>query len=175
MLLTEPTMEYARQIMEYRRAFLDSGESMDGTSSLRRFDDPGDWIAHTAALGCPSSVHEGHAAAAQFIFVREEDSKIVGMINARYSFNEYLAKFGGHIGYSVAPDERRKGYATQMLKAVLPKYKERGITRVLVTCLKGNEGSRRTILNCGGVYESTVFDAEQEKAEIERYWIDLSD
>ena len=27
--------------------------------------------------------------------------------------NEYLAKYAGHIGYSVRPSERRRGYATR--------------------------------------------------------------
>ncbi len=38
-----------------------------------------------------------------------------------------LAKYGGHIGYSVAPSEYRKGYATEMLKIGLTKCKELGI------------------------------------------------
>ncbi|WP_143002008.1 GNAT family N-acetyltransferase [Pseudobutyrivibrio sp. 49] len=36
------------------------------------------------------------------------------------------------MGYSVAPDERRKGYATQMLSLVLPECKKLGIDKVLI-------------------------------------------
>ena len=32
-----------------------------------------------------------------------------------------------------------------------------------------------TILKNGGVYEPTVHDPDEEKAEIERYWITLSE
>ncbi len=174
MILTEPTMEYGTQIRAYRKEFLDSGDSMDGTSGLRRFEDPKDWIKHVTAQKDPLTVLKGRAPAAQYLFVREEDRKIVGMIDVRYVFNAYLKKYGGHVGYSVAPSERRRGYATQMLGMVLPKFREMGIDRVLVTCLKGNEGSRKTIVNNGGVYESTVYEPE-EKAEVDRYWITLSD
>lgn len=59
-----------------------------------------------------------------------------------------------------------------MLGAVLPKCRERGIDRVLITCIRGNEGSRRTILKNGGVYESTVYEPD-EGVELERYWIEV--
>ena len=60
-----------------------------------------------------------------------------------------------------------------MLKMVLPKCRELGMDRVLITCIKGNEGSKRAILNNGGIYESTVSEP-YAKIELERYWIYLS-
>ena len=59
-----------------------------------------------------------------------------------------------------------------MLKAVLPVCRELGIDKVLITCIKGNEGSKRTILNNGGIYESTVYEPD-EMIELEKYWITL--
>ena len=94
-------------------------------------------------------------------------------VQIRHTLNEFLEKYGGHIGYSVAPSERRKGYATQMLKAVLPECKRLGIDRVMISCVEGNEGSKRTILKNGGVYESTVFEPG-EGVYLERHWIDLT-
>ena len=172
MRLTEPTMEYSEQIRAYRQEFLDSGDSMDGTGGLIQFNDPQEWIDFLNQHKDPKTVPEGRVPATQLIFVREEDRKIVGMIDIRHSLNEYLEKFGGHIGYSVAPGERRKGYATQMLKTALPICRELGIGKVLVTCIRGNEGSKRTILNNGGIYETTVFEPD-EKIELEKYWISL--
>ena len=60
-----------------------------------------------------------------------------------------------------------------MLKLVLSECAKLGIGRVLITCVQGNEGSKRTILHNGGVFESTVFDPEDD-CWLERYWIDLS-
>ncbi len=42
----------------------------------------------------------------------------------------------------------------------------------MVSCLTDNEGSRRTILACGGVYESTVHEPK-ENVDLQRYWIEL--
>ncbi len=172
MILTEPTIEYARQISEYRREFLEAGGSMDGTGSLRRTEDPAAWIQHCEDCKDPDRVPQGLVTATQYLYVREEDRKIVGMIQIRHYFNDYLEKFGGHIGYSVAPSERRKGYASRMLRDVLPECRKLGLDRVLVTCDHDNEGSRKTILNNGGVYDGTVFEPD-EKVHLERYWIEV--
>lgn len=60
-----------------------------------------------------------------------------------------------------------------MLKMALVKCRELKIDKVLITCISGNEGSKRTILKNGGTYESIVYESD-EGVNLERYWIDLS-
>ena len=160
MKLITPTMEYDRQIQDFRREYLASGESMDGSSSLRKYPDTQAWLDHI------------EQETSQYLYYREEDDTVAGLIQIRHRFNEYLKKYAGHIGYCVRPSERHKGYATQMLSLVLPECARLGIHDVLVCCLADNEASRRTILNNGGVYESKVFEPD-DKMWIERYWIRL--
>ncbi|MBQ9459506.1 MAG: GNAT family N-acetyltransferase [Oscillospiraceae bacterium] len=172
MKLMEPTMEYDREIQAYRSEFLFPGMSMDGGGSLIRFESTKEWLEHVERYKHAETVPPDRVPTTQYIYVREEDGKVVGVIQIRHYLNELLARFSGHIGYSVAPSERRKGYATQMLGLVLPKCGELGIERVLITCVQGNLGSRGTILKNGGIYESTVYEEEKDRY-LERYWIDL--
>ena len=174
MMFIEPTLEYDRQIRAYRKEFIDCGDSMDGTGAHAKFENPREWIESLNRHKNPLTVPEGRVPSTQYMLVREEDRKIVGMIDVRHCLNDYLEKYGGHIGYSVAPSERRKGYADLMLKTVLPKCRELGIEKVLITCISGNEGSRKTILKNGGVYEATVYEPH-EGVNLEKYWIDLSE
>lgn len=171
MKLLYPSMQYDRQIQAFRQEFLAYGGDMDGCCSLRRMANTQDWLDQIASLQQPETTPPHWVPTSQYIYVRKEDDKVVGVIQIRHYFNEFFEKYAGHIGYSVCPTERRKGYATQMLGAVLPICKALGIHKVLVCCLADNEGSRKTILNNGGVYESTVYEPKAG-VYLQRYWID---
>ena len=171
-ILIRPSSEYAQQISEYRQDFLDSGDSMDGCGPIRRISDPEEYIKICRDYENDATVPENLVKATQFMYVRKSDNKLVGMIQVRHYFNEYLEKYAGHIGYSVRPTERRKGYAKEMLKAVLPFCKEIGLEKVLVSCLDGNVASEKTILANGGVYESTVLEPNSNR-DLKRFWIEI--
>ena len=172
LILVKPTREYASQIAQYRQEFLDAGDSMDGCGSLGRMENPFDFIKKCKDNESPDTLPEGLVLATQFMLVRKSDDKVVGMIQIRHYFNDYLAKFGGHIGYSVRPSERRRGYAKEMLKMALPFCREIGLEKVLITCIDGNIGSEKTILANGGVYEYTAHEPNENK-NLKRFWITL--
>ncbi len=172
--LLEPTLEYDTQIQAYRREFLQPDCSMDGGGSLIRYESSAEWLKQVEMYRHPETVPPDKVPASQYIYVREEDNKIVGVLQIRHYLNDYLAQYAGHIGYSVAPSERRKGYAERMLKEGLDICRQMGLKKVLITCFPENEGSRRTILKNGGVYEATVHEEDRNR-DLERYWIDLSE
>ncbi len=51
-----------------------------------------------------------------FFLLDEDRNKLIGAVNIRHYLNDYLLKFGGHIGDGIRPSERRKGYETVHLK-----------------------------------------------------------
>lgn len=95
-----------------------------------------------------------------------EAGHALGFLHLRLRLNEHLLEKGGHIGYSIRPSERGKGYAKESLRQGLQVAKEKNIQRALVTCSTENPASRAVILANGGQLENIC-------NKTERYWIDL--
>ena len=113
---------------------------------------------------------EGRVVASVFFSVRKRDNKLVGIIDIRHELNDYLYNYGGHIGYSILPSERRKGYAYKQLMLGLEYCKKIHINRVLITCLDYNIGSGKTIEKANGVLENIVQNGDKT---LKRYWVSL--
>lgn len=96
--------------------------------------------------------------------------RIVGRVAIRHRLTPALEREGGHIGYAVVPEFRRRGYATAMLRwAIQFARTELGLSRLLVTCDDGNVGSIRTIEKNGGVLDDVVVVGERT---IRRYRVE---
>lgn len=96
--------------------------------------------------------------------------KLLGGIDLRHRLTEPLLRTGGNIGYGIRPSCRGKHYAPCMLALCLEKARERGMKRVLITCVEDNLASAATIEACGGILENKV---EEEGTLFRRYWITL--
>jgi predicted acetyltransferase len=100
--------------------------------------------------------------------------RIIGRTSLRHRLNEHLEREGGHIGYAVVSEFRRRGYATEILRQTLAIARdELGIRRALLTCDVDNLGSIRTIEKNGGVLQDVVDNADGT-APKRRYWIDTA-
>ncbi len=117
-------------------------------------------------------VQEGYVPCSTFWAYEDQRDILVGAVNIRHTLNDKLLYAWGNIGYEVRPDERKKGYATQMLHLALDECRQLKIDKVLLGCNKENIASARTIQKNGGVLENEIFDQESGKV-IQRYWITL--
>lgn len=106
-----------------------------------------------------------------FFLFDEDRNKLIGAVNIRHYLNDYLLKFGGHIGDGIRPSERKKGYATKMIELALIECKKLGMDKVLITCNKSNIASAKTIIKNGGILENEIKDSDGEI--IQRYWINI--
>ena len=168
--LVSPSMDWEKEILAYKEAF--GEEHLHGGSRLQEIDDLSAWLQHLERAGSASSCEEGRSPSSTFLCIRERDQAMVGICNIRHDLNQdYLLHIAGHIGYSIHPAERRKGYATEQLRLALLEAKKLGIERVLVTAADWNIGSQKTILANGGVLENTYYDEADDELML-RYWIE---
>lgn len=101
-----------------------------------------------------------------------DGDEFIGRVNIRHQLTPHLEQIGGHIGYDIRPSKWGKGYGSSILKLVLPKAKELGLDRVLLTCDATNTGSRKIIEKNGGVFESRVPNPQTDVDKL-RYWINI--
>ena len=123
------------------------------------------WLESNRDMEMGLGIPEGWVPAVQLVaFAR--DGQAVGFLNLRLRLSAYLLEEGGHIGYSIRPSERGKGYAKEALRQGLQIAKEKNIKRALVTCSTENPASRAVILANGGQFEDV-------RNGTERYWIEV--
>lgn len=166
-----PTLEDKGNVWDYRQEFFENGEMhITGSGSIENFQTFEEWLKKTEKEVNPETCGEGRVPCTQYLTYRLEDNKLIGMVQVRHDLNDYLLKFGGHIGDSVRPSERNKGYATEQIALALKKCKSLKIKNVLITCRKSNKASARTIIKNNGVFENEL---PYEEEFMQRYWIEM--
>ena len=167
MRLLSPTLEMKDAVEVYIRDFEEHGETVAPGAARFKGRSYETWLADLRELETRPA--GGYVTGNAYLWF-DADGVLAGMIALRHTLNAELLQSGGHIGYGVRPSMRRRGHASAMLAAVLPLARERGLSRVLITCDKENIGSARTIQKNGGELENEVL---HEGRLIQRYWISL--
>ncbi len=173
LLFVEPSMAFAKEIAAYRQEMLDADSSFDGCYSMKRMQDIKEYVDHCIDWANPGREADEYGAWGNVILViRKSDMKMVGCMQVHNVLTERMKNYTGHVGYSVRPSERRKGYATRMLAKALDFLSSFGFEEVYVSCLPENEASKKTILANGGKLTETVF-LKEDNVNLERYKIRL--
>ena len=169
--LEVPSLERKEEAVAYIKEFMEYGSRINGAGGLNHYlEDYEGWLRATEAHNLVET-NEMKVPAREFFFVREADRKIVGVINIRLTLNERLKKCGGHIGYSIRPTERGKGYNKVNLYLGLKVCNQYGISPVLMDADLDNPASWKTMESLGGARIWEGFD-EEDQAETVYYSID---
>ena len=166
--LKRPIKENEAEALEFKQEFIDNGEkTINGSELLDQMDSYDEWLKSVSDNTSPETVNPSWVVTDTY-FAFDENNRLVGVIDFRHELNDFLKDFGNS-GYSVRPSERRKGYATEMLRLIIERAAEIGLGKLQLSVERTNEPSVKTILKNGGKYERS-FTFEGEDADV--YMID---
>lgn len=157
-----PSLAKEKEIIEYINEFVLYNSDINGMSSLPKILEG--YTFNQALEECLNMQNESYAKKLKrcqsktFLFIRENDHKIIGTINIRWNLPDNRKQFGGNIGYGIRPTERNKGYNKLNLYLGLIEAKKIGLDKVMISCEESNKASFKTIESLGGVLEKIQID-----------------
>lgn len=152
--LETPSIERKPDIIDYLDEFRKYNSDLNGFGMLARVSTE---LSFEEALEqCLSMSNSDYSWAHNrcpnkvFLLIRESDNRIVGNIQVRWGITDEMLQFVGHIGYSIRPTERRKGYNKINLYLGLIEAKKLGLNNCVIGCDASNTGSDKTMQALGG-------------------------
>ena len=166
MELRRPTLADRETVLEMMAEFEKYQSSHDGGFWDAENFSYEEWLESNQNQEMGINLTEGWVPAIQLVAFSVK-GKGIGFLNLRLRLSNFLLEEGGHIGYSIRPSERGKGYAKETLRQGLKVAKEKNIKKALVTCGVNNPASRAVILVNGGILEDV-------RNGVEHYWIEVA-
>lgn len=142
-LFTKVNKKYFKQLLKFKQEFIEE-EHIHGSRGLNHYNNLNEWFDHL------NIIKEGHVPSDVYLLIDSDTTKILGIVDIRHYLNDSLKELGGHIGYSVVPSERQKGYGKLLLELALVQTDNLGISEVLLTCDIYNYASASVIISNNG-------------------------
>lgn len=160
--LTLPSLERKKEIVEFLDEFVEHNSDLNGSGALAKifegftFEEALDRCLNMEDEEYANSL--GRCPSKTFLLIRENDKKIVGVINIRWNLTDEMGRFATNIGYSIRPTMRRKGYNKINLYLGIIEAKKLGLSKVMLDCDATNIGSYKTMEALGGKLELKEID-----------------
>lgn len=157
MKLVQVSRKYKNIIQDYKNEYLKYHNKVNGSCGIHNYSNLDDWFDEIEKIVLGKSTKRIQSSTYMCMVA----DKMVGIIDIRHHLPKewYTA---GHIGYSVRPSERNKGYATLALRKALQITKKLEINPILITCSKSNIISNKVIIKNGGVLQGEIVEHNQE-------------
>ena len=160
--IIKPSINNKEDIIDYLNEMKKYNSNINGIGKLDEYVNDNkdcfiEWLDYLK-----DSEKDGFPLREQYLFIRKSDNRIIGMINIRTNSNlkDYLY---GHIGYSIRPLERNKGYGKILLKLAINRLKELDIKECIIA-IKDNYTISKKLINSFNpiFYKSIVIDGIKE-------------
>lgn len=178
MKLVKPSHEYAELFLtalnEYKTDTAKFG--LDNIRQVIKIVEEGkfdEWLAKVKNDDLGIGLPEGWISNTKYWLI--DNDEYIGSFTLRHDINETLMKWGGHIGYVIAPSKRGHGYAFAGLQLVLKEANKRGLKRVLITCNTENDASFAVINKAKNMYGGEqIEDSHLDGFSEHRVWINTA-
>jgi len=121
------------------------------------FDQFKEWLVQQEQWSRGENLPDGYVG--QTIFWLIDDNKPVGIGKIRHALTPASRKNGGNIGCAISSGNRGTGYGNEIIRLLLKKAREMGISEIIATVDKYNYPSRRAAEKNGGI----LFDENNER------------
>ena len=169
----EPGITRKDDAVAYIKEFHEFGSDINGSGGLQRYLDAYEGWLEKLNEDYSRVPNEEKVPARTYFLIRESDKRIVGMINIRLALNERLNHYGGHMGYSIRPTERGKGYNKINLYLGLRVCDQYGIEEVFLDADLANPASWKTMEALGGKRIREHYDDQYAHCTVVDYMIDV--